>query len=223
MSSKPTAITANVYNYLLAHNHSPHPILEAVAAATAQRPDAVMQISPVQATLMAQLTRLAGGNLALEIGCYTGYSAIATASGLRPGGRLITCDINPETAAIANHFFREAGYSDRINLRLGPALATLEQLQEEFGLAAFDQVFIDADKGNYLAYYEAALPLLRPGGMLLVDNTLWSGKVADPAELSDADTLAIKAFNDAVAADERVTSALLPIGDGLTLLLKRPS
>ena len=166
---------------------------------------------------MTTLTRLLGVRQALEIGTFTGYSALCIARGLAPGGRLVCCDVSEEWTAIARDAWAEAGVDDRIDLRIAPALETIATLSEEEYL---DLVFIDADKERYAAYYEALLPRLRPNGVILVDNTLWSGAVIDP-DRTDPATEAIRAFNARVAADDRVDCVLLSVSDGLTLLRKR--
>jgi caffeoyl-CoA O-methyltransferase len=166
---------------------------------------------------MTTLTRLLGVRQALEIGTFTGYSALCIARGLAPGGRLVCCDVSEEWAAIARDAWAEAGVADRIDLRIAPALETIATLPTE---AHLDLVFLDADKESYAAYYEALLPRVRPNGVILVDNTLWSGAVID-ADRTDPATEAIRAFNARVAADDRVDCVLLAVSDGLTLLRKR--
>jgi len=179
-----------------------------------------MQIAPEQGGFMHLLAKLVGARRILELGCFTGYSAISMASALPVGGKLITLDVNPETTAIAKRYFDKAGLADRIELRLGPGLESMAQLLEEFGPGSFDMMFIDADKGNMSNYYERGLQLLRTGGLVVADNVLWSGDVTDPAK-TDADTVAIRAFNDKVAADERVDRVMLNVADGLFLARKR--
>ncbi|MET0459479.1 MAG: O-methyltransferase [Ilumatobacteraceae bacterium] len=177
-----------------------------------------MQISADQGALLTLLTRLVGARQAVEVGTFTGFSSICIARGLAPGGHLLCCDVSEEYTAIAREAWVAAGVDDRIELRLAPGLETLTSLPAD---PTIDLVFIDADKGGYASYFQELLPRVRPGGLLLVDNTLWGGRVADDPSADDAaDTLAIRAFNDMVAADERVESYLLPIGDGLTLIRK---
>jgi predicted O-methyltransferase YrrM len=178
-----------------------------------------MQISPEQGRFMALLVRLMGARRTLEVGVFTGYSALSVALALPPEGRIVACDISEEWSAMARRHWEKAGVAHKIDLRIAPALETLDTLIAE-GAAPFDFAFIDADKSNYLGYYERALALVRPGGLIAVDNTLWSGAVADPGN-DDRDTRAIRAFNDALHADPRVETAMLPIGDGLSLALKR--
>jgi len=177
-----------------------------------------MQISSDEGSLITLLTRLVGARNAVEIGTFTGYSSICIARGLAPGGHLLCLDVSKEYTDFARQAWAEAGLEDMIELRLGPALDSIAKLEET---EQFDLAFIDADKGAYFAYYEELLPRLRPGGMMLVDNTLWSGRVvAPPTENDDADTVALRRFNDDVAGDERVESFILPIRDGLTMIRK---
>lgn len=178
---------------------------------------AAMQIGNDQVALMTMLTSIAGVDLAVEVGTFTGTSAMAIARGLRPGGRLICCDVSEEWTTIAREGWRRAGVDDHIELRIGPALDTLQAMSTE---AAIDLAFVDADKPNYLAYIGEIVPRLRPGGLLLIDNTIWSGRIID-ADATDNDTVAIRVVNDAVAADARLESVILTIGDGLTLARKR--
>lgn len=176
-----------------------------------------MQVSAAQGSLLTLLTRVVGARRALEIGTFTGYSSICIARGLGEGGHLLCCDVSEQFTALARDAWAEANLADRIELRIAPALETLAGLAAE---EPFDLVFLDADKPNYPNYFEAILPLLRPRGLLLVDNTLWSGDVVRPAQ-EGSTTAVIQAFNDLVAADERVESYILPISDGMTLVSKR--
>ncbi len=177
-----------------------------------------MQIGPVQGQFMGLLVALLGARRVLEVGTYTGYSALWMALNLAPGGRLDTCDIDPEATEVARRYWRAAGVEERIELHLGPALNTLEGLRERG--QAFDMAFIDADKENLQAYFELTLELLRPGGLILVDNVLWSGRVMD-AGINDVWTNGIRQFNRAAHQDPRVDLCMLPVGDGLTLARKR--
>ncbi len=177
----------------------------------------IMQISPEQGAFMTLLTRIVGVRRAVEVGTFTGYSALSIARGLTDGGRLLCCDVSEEWTAIALEGWAKAGVDGSIDLRIAPAIETLRALPPDEDI---DLAFIDADKVSYAAYYEEILTRLRPTGVILVDNTLWSGGVID-ASRDDDDTVAIRAFNDMVAADERVESVILTVGDGLTLIRKR--
>jgi caffeoyl-CoA O-methyltransferase len=201
------------------HTTPPDDVLQDLAAETvaALGGAAIMQIAPEQGVLLGMLVRLSGATRAVEVGTFTGYSALCIARALGDGGRLLCCDVNEEWTAMARRYWERGGVADRIDLRIGPALDTLRDLPTK---PSFDLAFIDADKASYAAYYEELLPRLRRGGLLAVDNTLWSGRILDP-EAQDPDTVAIRAFNDRVASDERVTTVLLPIADGLTLVQKR--
>ena len=179
-----------------------------------------MQISPEQGQLMRLLAGLVGTNKAIEIGTFTGYSALCVAEAIPESGRLVACDVSEEWTAIARRYWERAGLDDRIELNLRPALETIEALLDEGEAGTFDFAFIDADKSNYDSYYEGCLELVRPGGVVTVDNTLWSGSVADPDDESES-TEAIRALNAKIADDERVEISLVPIGDGLTIARKR--
>jgi O-methyltransferase len=189
-------------------------------AETARLPQGGMQIGADQGALLALLARSIGAKRAVEIGTFTGYSAMAVAAALPPDGRLYCCDKSEEWTAIARRYWKEAGLSERIELRLGPALKTLEELASELGPGSFDFAFIDADKTAYDAYYEACLSLLRQGGFIALDNMLWSGEVANRA-VRDADTAALRALNAKVRDDARVDCCLLTVGDGVMLARKR--
>jgi caffeoyl-CoA O-methyltransferase len=177
-----------------------------------------MQIAPEQGAFMTLLCRVSAARRVIEVGTFTGYSALALARGLPDDGRLLCCDVSEEWTAIARRYWKEAGVENKIELRIAPALDTLRSLPIVDG---FDLAFIDADKENYLAYADEIVPRLRQGGLLLVDNTLWSGEVADPTIVEGDNLLAIRAFNDAFAADPRLDVVVLPISDGLTLARKR--
>jgi len=179
-----------------------------------------MQIAPEQGQFMGLLVELIGAHLCLELGTFTGYSALAIAHALPPDGRLICCDIDAEMTALAERYWAEAGLADRIQLRLGPALDTLAEIEREYPPGSFDLVFIDADKQPYDRYYETALRLLRRGGLVLLDNVLWLGRVADPAR-NDPDTAALRRLNEKIHGDPRVSLSVLPLGDGLTIARKR--
>jgi caffeoyl-CoA O-methyltransferase len=191
-------------------------LFERLAAETREKTEAPqMMVGRIEGQFLATLVRLSGAKRILEFGTFTGYSSISMASALPADGRIITCDVNPETSEIARRYMDESGHGDKIEIRLGPALETVESLD-----GPFDLVFIDADKPNYLNYYEAALPKLADDGLLIADNVLWSGRVVDESE-DDESTKAIRAFNDHVSSDDRVTSVMLSVRDGMTLVQKR--
>lgn len=195
-------------------------VQEALRKETSTLKQAQMQIGPDQGMFLALLVRLLGARRVVEVGTFTGYSALAMAQALPPGGRVLCCDVSEEWTAIARRYWKEAGVEDRIELRLAPAKETLAALLAAEGPGSQDLFFIDADKTGYEAYYEAALKLLRPGGLITIDNVLWSGRVADPAN-HDADTEALRALNLKVRDDPRVDAVVLSVGDGLTLARRR--
>ncbi len=204
--------------YIQAHSTGPDEVQRDLIEATAALGDAsIMQISSAQGALMTMLTTLLEPRFAVEVGTFTGYSALAVAKALPPGGRLLCCDISEEWTAIAREHWKRAGVSDRIDLRIAPALDTLRSLPEE---PAVDLAFIDADKASYIAYYEELVRRLSSRGVILVDNTLWDGHVADPGR-TDTTTEQLRAFNAHVVADERMRVALLPVGDGLSMISRR--
>jgi caffeoyl-CoA O-methyltransferase len=206
-----------LYSYVLAHRTPDDALLRELRADTAALGSrARMQIAADQGTLLTVLVAAMGARRALEVGTFTGYSSLCIARGLGPDGRLLACDVSEEWTAIARRYWARAGLSDRILLRLGPAAETLRSLPRE---PPFDFVFIDADKTGYPTYYEESLRRLRPGGLIAVDNVLWSGEVVRP-DAQDEDTRAIRAFNDFVASDTRVRSVMIPVADGLTLVQK---
>jgi predicted O-methyltransferase YrrM len=192
------------------------PVARKLRAETAQLPNAGMQIGADQGALFALLIRLIGAHRALEIGTFTGYSALAVASALPEGGKLVTCDVSEEWTRIARRHWEEAGVAHRIELRLAPAGDTLAELLRDGAAASFDFAFIDADKTGYDAYYEACLKLVRPNGLIAIDNVLWSGKVTDPS-VRDPDTEALRALNLKIRDDKRVESCLMTVGDGVML------
>jgi len=215
---KSLGLSPELHAYLVAHGPPADPVLESLVRETrALGPIAIMQVAPEQGAFLTMLVRLMGARRAVEIGTFTGYSALCLARGLPEDGRLLCCDTSEEWTAIARCHWEQAGVSGKIELRIGPALETLRALP---GDPHLDLAFIDADKPSYVDYYEELLPRLRPGGLVLVDNVLWSGAVVDP-KAEDANTTAIRRFNDHVAADRRVESVMLPISDGLTLARKR--
>jgi caffeoyl-CoA O-methyltransferase len=220
MSSRTIPMTDKLYDYLLKVSLRESPLLAALRAETAKLPMAGMQISPEQGQFMALLAELIGARRAIEVGTFTGYSALCVAQALPADGKLIACDISEEFTAVARRYWAKSGIADRIELRLAPALDTLKSLLAGGGAGSFDFAFIDADKTQYDAYYEAILKLLRTGGLITIDNVLWSGAVADDRK-RDADTVALRALNEKLKTDKRITLSMLPIGDGLTLARKR--
>lgn len=215
---KHTAITPALHEYLVAHGAPPDPVARRLIEATAELGGiAMMQIAPEQGAFMSWLARTLGAKRAVEVGVFTGYSTLCLARGLPDDGRVLALDVNAEWTAIGRRHWEQAGVAHKIELRLGPALDALRALAKQ---PAFDLAFIDADKTGYAGYVEEILPRLRTGGVILVDNVLWGGSVVDPAR-QDRDTLAIRAFNDAMARDPRVDAVMIPLSDGLTLLRKR--
>jgi caffeoyl-CoA O-methyltransferase len=206
--------------YVIALTAPETPLQRRLRDETAALPNGRMQISPDQGAFFAWLIRLLGVRNALEIGTFTGYSALTVASALPPGGRLVCCDVSEEWTAIARRYWAEAGMADRIDLRLGPAADTLTALLRDGAADSFDFAFIDADKENSDLYYEQCLKLVRPGGVIVVDNALWSGAVADPAA-TDAETAAIRALNQKLRDDPRVDACLLTLGDGLLMARRK--
>ncbi|MEV7341307.1 class I SAM-dependent methyltransferase [Streptomyces sp. NPDC093544] len=196
------------------------PVLAGLREETAALPDRIMQILPEEAQFLALLIRLTRARTVLEIGTFTGYSSLCMARALPAGGELITCDISEEWTTMARQAWQQAGVADRIDLRLGDAVETLDGLLLERGPDCVDFVFIDADKAHYPEYYEQSLALTRPGGLLVLDNTLWSGRVTDPA-VQDADTLGVRKVNRTLLEDQRVDLSMLPMADGVTLARKR--
>jgi predicted O-methyltransferase YrrM len=220
MSDRRLQITDEIHRYLLQHTVREPEVLARLRAATASLPQAQMQIGPDQGQLMALLAKLVGAQHCIEVGVFTGYSSLAVALALPPDGRILACDVSEEWTAIARRFWREAGVEHKIELKLQPAVRTLEQLLAAGEAGRYDFAFIDADKPAYDTYYELLLKLLRPGGLIALDNTLWSGRVADPDD-RDPNTVALRALNDKLHRDERIDVSLLPVGDGLTLARKR--
>jgi predicted O-methyltransferase YrrM len=220
MSNRSLGLDDRLYAYLLQHSLRENDLQRRLREVTADHEWSRMQIAPEQGQLMGLLAELLGARRAIEIGTYTGSSALCLAQAMGPAGQLVCCDLSAEWTAIGRPFWEEAGVEDRIDLRLGPALETLDELLAEGHAGAFDLAFIDADKENYPRYYERCLDLVRPGGLILFDNMLWYGRVADPQD-DDPDTVAIRRMNARLHRDERVSISLVPIGDGLTLARKR--
>ena len=219
MTRRSELVSEELQEYLVAHSTPPGPVLAELAAETASRfPDAAgMQIGPEQGMFMTLLAQVTGARRALEIGTFTGYSAICVARGLADGGRLTCCDVSEEWTSVARKYWQRAGVADRIDLQLRPAVETLRAMP---ATEAFDITFIDADKTGYVSYWDEVVPRTRPGGAILVDNTLFHGRVIDP-DVQDANVRGIKAFNEHAVADDRVVLVMLPIGDGLTLARKK--
>lgn len=219
MSSKTWGMSEGIRDYLHGVSLREHPILVKLREATRPLKWGGMQISPEQGQLMALLVRLLGARKTLEVGTFTGYSALVVALALPTQGKVIACDVSEEWTSIGRRHWAEAGMAGKIDLRLAPALETLDGLIRAGDAGSFDFGFIDADKKNYDGYYERALTLLRKGGLIAIDNVLWSGKTADESVI-DEDTVAIRALNRKLHADTRVAISMLPVGDGLTLALK---
>jgi caffeoyl-CoA O-methyltransferase len=218
IAPKSFLLSAELASYLVGHGSPPDAVQRALIDETrALGPVAGMQVAPEQGAFLTLLTRLIGARSAVEVGTFTGYSSLCIARGLPSGGRLLCCDVSEEWTAVARRAWGQAGVADRIELRIGPGADTLRSLPHE---ETVDLAFIDADKPGYPVYYEELLTRLRPNGVLLVDNVLWDGRVIQD-DATDENTVAIKAFNDLVAADDRVEAVMLPIADGLTLCRKK--
>jgi predicted O-methyltransferase YrrM len=218
---KTTPLTDRLYDYLLSVSVREPDLLRQLRAETAQMPQARMQIAPDQGAFMALSIQLMGARKALEVGVFTGYSTLCVALALPPEGKLVACDVSHKYTAIAQRYWQQAGVESKIDLRIAPALETLDKLLAAGEAGTFDFAFIDADKGNYEGYYERSLQLVRVGGLIAIDNVLWGGRVADPRD-REAETLAIRAFNAKLYKDPRISLSVLSISDGLTLALKRP-
>ncbi|MBD2133527.1 class I SAM-dependent methyltransferase [Sphaerospermopsis sp. FACHB-1094] len=219
MAKQTIGLEQNLYDYLLSVSVREPEILTQLRQETAQLRMSIMQISPEQGQFMALLVKLLGAKKTLDIGVFTGYSSLVVALALPADGKIIACDVSEEYTSIARRYWEKAGIADKVDLHIAPALETLDNLLAAGEAESFDFAFIDADKGNYENYYERSLQLIRPGGLIAIDNVLWSGKVADP-EIQDNQTKKIRAFNQKLYQDSRITLSLVPIADGLTLANK---
>ena len=220
MSARPTALTDALHDYLLAHGVRETPVMRRLREETARHEMGRMQISPEQGALMALLAQSIGAKRAIEIGVFTGYSALVVADAMGAEGRLTALDINADYTEIARRFWAEAGVAERIELRLGDARESLAALRADGLDGTYDFAFIDADKSGYDTYYEQCLALVRPGGLILLDNTFYMGRIAEPERWQESGAV-VDALNKKIKGDERVTMAMLPIGDGLTICRKR--
>lgn len=219
MSARSHGLTEAFHTYLLAHFVRASPAAEGLAAAAQTLPERNMRMATEQGRFMAFLIELIGARQVIEVGTFVGYGTLWMAEALPKDGRIVALDIEPRFAEIGRPFWRQAKVENRIDLRIGPALESLAAMRKEGGAGRFDMAFVDADKKNYPTYYEQCLELLRPGGLLLIDNVFWDGAVADPEDTS-AETAVIRALNTKVLADTRVSAATVPIGDGLTIARK---
>ena len=220
MSSRTLPLTDSLYDYLLEVSLREPPLLARLRAETEALPLGAMQISPEQGQFMAFLVELIGARRTLEVGTFTGYSALRVALALPADGRVVACDVSSDYTEVGRRYWTEAGVEGKIDLRLAPALETLDSLLESGEAETFDFAFIDADKENYDGYYERSLRLVRRGGLIAIDNVLWNGSVIDPNK-QDKDTQAIRSLNKKLRQDRRVDLSLVPIGDGLALIRKR--
>ncbi|MBD2072929.1 class I SAM-dependent methyltransferase [Phormidium sp. FACHB-592] len=219
MANQTIELDDQLYRYLQSVSLQEPAILTQLRQETAQQSMSQMQIAPEQGQFMALLVQLMGAKKTLEVGVFTGYSALVVALALPPDGKVVACDVSEEYTTIARRYWQQAGVADKIDLHLAPALETLDQLLAAGQAGTFDFAFIDADKSNYDGYYERSLQLVRSGGLVAIDNVLWSGRVVDP-QVQDNRTNSIRAFNQKVHEDERVSLSMVPIGDGLTLARK---
>ena len=221
MSNQSIGLSDDLYRYLLANSVREPEILTQLRSETARHPLVNMQVSPEQGQLMGLLVKLIGAKKCLEVGVFTGYSSLVVALNLPDNGRLIACDVSDEFTSIARKYWQQAGINDKIDLHIAPALETLDRLLADGEAGTFDFAFIDADKNSYAAYYDRCFQLVRSGGLILVDNVLWYGRVADPTMNEDKRTQAIKDLNQQIYHDDRVQISLIPIGDGLTIARKK--
>ena len=219
MSSSVLPYSIELRNYLWEKGLDENPVLKRLREETENHPFALMQICPEQGALMANLVRLISAKKAIEVGTFTGYSALAVALALPKNGYLLACDISEEFTSIGKPYWEEAGVSENIDLQIAPAIETLKSKIEDGESNTYDFAFIDADKINYLNYYELCLDLIRPGGVIAIDNVLWGGSVIDSARTDD-DTKAIREINDFIASDKRVNISMIPVGDGVTLAVR---
>jgi predicted O-methyltransferase YrrM len=221
MSNQSIGLSDPLYQYLIANSVREPEILAQLRLETAQHPLMNMQVSPEQGQLMGLLVRLIGAKKCLEVGVFTGYSSLVVALNLPEDGRLIACDVSDEFTAIARKYWQQAGVNAKIDLHIAPALETLDRLLADGEAETFDFAFIDADKNNYAAYYDRCFQLVRQGGLILIDNVLWYGRVVDPIMNEDKRTQSIDALNQQIYHDDRVDISLIPIGDGLTIARKK--
>jgi predicted O-methyltransferase YrrM len=221
MSNQSIGLSDALYQYLVTNSVREPEILQQLRKETAQHPLVNMQISPEQGQFMGLLVQLIGAKKCLEIGVFTGYSSLAVALNLPEDGQIVACDVSEEFTTIARKYWQVAGVNSKIDLKIAPALETLDRLLADGAAGTFDLAFIDADKNNYAAYYDRSLQLVRQNGLILVDNVLWYGRVADPAMDDDKRTQAIKQLNQQIYHDDRVQISLIPIGDGLTIARKK--
>jgi len=221
MTKSTIQLTEPLYDYLLSSSLREPELLKQLREETANISMSVMQISPDQGQFMRLLIKLLSARNCLEIGVYTGYSSLCVAMAMPEDGKLVACDIDEDWTTVARKYWNRADVEHKINLHLAPAIQTLQQLLDNGKQSSFDFAFIDADKPSYADYYEFCLKLVRPGGLIVVDNTLWGGSVADNTQ-NDPDTSAIRHFNESLLQDKRVDISMLAIGDGLTLIYKRP-
>lgn len=220
MSNRTLGLSDRLYDYLLSVSLREAPVLAALRHETSTHPMSQMQIAPEQGQLMALLVQLMGAKKTLEVGVFTGYSALVVALALPADGKVVACDVSEDYTAIARHYWEQAGVADKIELHIAPAITTLDALIADGQSDTFDFAFIDADKSNYDHYYEKSLQLIRSGGLIAIDNVLWSGDVADPF-INDNRTTKIRALNEKLHHDYRIALSLVPIADGLTLVYKK--